>query len=169
MDHCNDCGYDYCDHLGPAALSDLRSLGPRFGSRLTDNPADVLRTRPKAGVWCPLEYACHVRDVLLTQRERLFLAMVEDRPGFAPMYREQRVELADYANQEPTRLAHQLTMAAELLTDGFGHLEESDWQRQCTYNYPTPTLRSLAWLAAHTLHEGEHHLGDIDRTLEAMR
>jgi hypothetical protein len=44
----------------------------------------MLRTRPEEGVWSALEYACHVRDVFLVQRDRLYTALVEDTPTFTP-------------------------------------------------------------------------------------
>ncbi len=34
------------------------------------------------------------------------------------------------------------------------------------YNFPAPSKRDIVWLAAHTLHEGEHHLRDFDRVME---
>lgn len=118
-------------------------------------------------MWSALEYACHTRDVLLAQRERLFLALVEDCPSLAPMHREQRVVLARYAAQDPETVAGQLAMAASLVADAFGDLDEPGRRRECVYNFPTPARRSVAWLGAHTLHEGEHHLQDVDRVLAA--
>ena len=44
---------------------------------------------------------CHVRDVFLVQRDRLYTALVEDTPTFTPMYRDQRVTLARYNAQDP--------------------------------------------------------------------
>ena len=35
------------------------------------------------------------------------------------------------------------------------------WERTLRYNYPEPAVRSLRWLAVHTSHEVQHHLGDI--------
>lgn len=119
-------------------------------------------------MWSALEYACHVRDVLLAQRERLFLALVEDCPSFAPIYREQRVSLAHYQEASPESVSAQLGMAAELTAAAFGGIDEAGWRRECIYNFPEPARRSVAWLAAHTLHEGEHHLGDIDRVLTTL-
>jgi hypothetical protein len=85
---CSECGYVY-GRLAAADFPDaLRSVGGRYRSALVDasQPGALLRARPKPDVWSPLEYACHVRDVLLTQRERVLLALVEDQPTFAPMY-----------------------------------------------------------------------------------
>ncbi len=173
MDRCDECGYVYEDN-GPLRLAErLASLGPRYGERLrvpaSAGNGDLLRERPGPQVWSALEYACHVRDVLLAQRERLFLALVEDRPSFVPIYREQRVILARYAAQDPGRVADQLDLAATLVADAFSHVDDAGWLRECTYNFPAPATRSVAWLGAHTLHEGEHHLTDVDRVLESVQ
>ena len=61
----------------------------------------TIRTRPGPRIWSALEYACHVRDVFLVLRERLYLALVEECPSFAPMYRDERASLARYGAEEP--------------------------------------------------------------------
>ena len=47
--------------------------------------------RPSPEQRSPIEYACHVRDVALMQRNRVYVALVEDEPSFKPMYRDERV------------------------------------------------------------------------------
>ncbi len=172
MDRCDECGYAYEDR-GPVRLAEsLRGLGPRYAERLKATtgsaPPITLRERPDPRVWSALEYACHVRDVLLAQRERLFLALVEECPSFAPIYRDQRVVLARYADEDPGRVADQLNLGATLAADAFGQLDENAWSRECIYNFPAPARRSVAWLGAHTLHEGEHHLADVDRVIRLV-
>lgn len=173
MDQCDECGFTYEDRGARQLADDLRGLGPRFAERLKDatgSEGDALvRRRPKPQVWSVLEYACHIRDVLLAQRERLFLALVEDCPSFAPIYRKQRVTLARYQTQECSAVADQIEVAATLVSDAFGGVDHAGWQRDCIYNFPVPARRSVAWLRAHPLHEGEHHLADVDRVLAAMR
>jgi S-DNA-T family DNA segregation ATPase FtsK/SpoIIIE len=110
-----------------------------------------------------------VRDVLFVQRERLHLALVEDCPAFTPMYREQRVQSARYAAQEPDAVVQEIDVGAGLLARDFSYLDEDGWARRCVYNFPAPAERSLLWLAQHTVHEGEHHLGDIDAALAGVR
>ncbi len=117
--------------------------------------------RPQPGVWSALEYACHVRDVLLVQRERTLLALVEPTPGFARMYRDERVGLARYDAHPPGQVLDQLGMAAELCATVFDGLSPEQWARSLIYNYPTPASRDVAWLAGNTVHEVEHHLDDI--------
>ena len=160
------------EHGVDQVVGELASLGPRFGARLTTSADDakrhaLLRRRPEQDVWSALEYGCHVRDTLLCQRERPYLTLVEEEPSFTPMYRDRRAALARYGDDDPNRVARQVEMAADLLAHAFSSLDEGAWARTCIYNYPTPARRDVLWLAQHTLHEGEHHLADIERVLGA--
>jgi S-DNA-T family DNA segregation ATPase FtsK/SpoIIIE len=100
---------------------------------------------------------------MLIQRDRILLALVESRPNFAPMYREQRVVLAHYEAHAPDLVADQLRLATDLCATVLTGLGSEQWARPSIYNYPVPTERDVAWLGRHTMHEGVHHLGDIDR------
>jgi hypothetical protein len=104
---------------------------------------------------------------MLVQRDRLYLALVEDKPSFPRMYRDERVVLANYNNQDPMTVADQVEMAAELAASAFGELEEHHWKRLLIYNWPTPQEKDVAWLAAHTVHEARHHLGDFKAVVAA--
>ncbi|MGH3417898.1 MAG: DinB family protein, partial [Actinocrinis sp.] len=141
-----------------------RQLSGQIAELLRGDGAD-LRTRRSPDVWSPLEYACHLRDVLLVQRERLLLALREDRPVYPSMGREERVEHAAYAQQRPEAVAVQLTAAAEMLADLLARFTEEQWLRLAFYRYPEPAERQLSWVAAHTVHEARHHLLDIRRQL----
>jgi hypothetical protein len=135
-----------------------------LGALLTRPGADV-RSRRKPTVWSPLEYACHVRDVLLVQRERVLLARRREVPTLEPMGREKRVDHDGYATQDPEDVIRQLADAAQLLANVLSRLDVSDWDRTVLYNYPAPAERSLRWVAVHTLHEVHHHTADVLRQL----
>jgi S-DNA-T family DNA segregation ATPase FtsK/SpoIIIE len=156
-DSCGECGFVYgaVDDV-PAALSQAAG---RFAAVLGDD----LAARPAPGVWSPLEYTCHVRDMLLVQRDRIVVALVEDEPSFSPMYRDQRVDLLGYAGEEPRSVVAGLGVAAELLARLLERLSPAQLARTCTYNYPTPRRVDVAWVAQHTMHEVEHHLADAAR------
>ncbi len=155
----------YADLPTRDAAGRLRSLGVDYATRLTTRSADALRARPEPDVWSPLEYSCHVRDVFDVQRERTLLALAEETPVFVPMGRDQRVVDLRYNEQEPTVVAAELQGAAGMLAETFDGLDEAAWERTGIYNWPTPTERDLIWLARHTVHEGLHHLRDVDAGL----
>jgi len=122
-------------------------------------------TRPDAVTWSPLEYGCHLRDVLLVQRERVLLARRTDRPEPEPMGRDERVEHDGYASQDPSDVARQLDDAATMFANVLARLNLADWERMLVYNYPERMERTLRWVAVHTLHELVHHGADIDAQL----
>jgi hypothetical protein len=108
-----------------------------------------------------------VRDVFLIQRDRAVQALIEDRPSFPRMYRDERVEVLRYAEQSPGEVAHhELDVAATLVGRAFSERSVEEWQCPLIYDYPEPAEHDLAWLARHTVHEGEHHLFDIDWFLD---
>ena len=64
---CPECGFDPTTVLVGDLARAIQADGVAWSEWLEDAAADPdvdLRSRPDAGVWSPLEYACHVRDVL---------------------------------------------------------------------------------------------------------
>jgi DinB superfamily len=164
MDRCAECGFTYDLDLAGRAAAGIRSGADEYVTLLTGD-ADV-RERPEPAVWSVLEYGCHLRDVLLVQRERVLLARRTDQPTPEQMGRDERVEHDGYAEQVPTDVARQLADAALLFANALGRLGPADWERTLVYNYPEPTVRPLRWVAVHTLHEVRHHLLDARRQVE---
>jgi len=164
MDRCEECGFEYEPTEAATAGASIAVGVAEVATILGDSDPN-LRVRSQPAVWSPLEYGCHVRDVLLVQRERVLAARRTLRPSFAPMGREERVEHDGYAQQQPTDVARQLTMAAQLFVNVLDRLGADDWDRSVMYGYLDRTERSLRWVAVHTLHEVRHHLLDIRRQL----
>lgn len=164
MDRCDECGFQYdldeAPASGRAIIDGVRELAQLVGSG-----APGVGTRHEPQTWSPLEYGCHVRDVLLVQRERVLQARREDRPTFVMMGRDERVEHDGYAEQQAADVARQLSDAALLFANALSRLGPDDWERTAIYGYPAPTERSLRWVAAHTAHEVRHHLLDVHRQL----
>jgi hypothetical protein len=143
----------------------LREYPHRYAVELARDGV-ALRRRPSADVWSALEYACHVRDVLLVMRERVLRVFREPSPpAFSPMGRDERVRDDRYAEQSPDDVARQLTDAAGMLAFVFEGLDEAQWAKRCVYGYPAPAERTLSWVAQQTVHELDHHLGDLRNSL----
>jgi hypothetical protein len=164
MDHCGECGFEYdlseAHAAGPSIVAGVAEL-----AALLDDPGADLRSRRQPQTWSPLEYGCHVRDVLLVQRERVLAARRTDRPSCDPMGRDERVEHDGYADQDPTDVARQAGDAAQMFAHALSRLGPGDWERTLMYSYPERFERSLRWVAVHTVHEVQHHLLDIRRQL----
>lgn len=164
VEPCEECGFEYDESSFPMAADRIRAGAADLAAALTDGQA-YIRVRRQPGRWSPLEYACHVRDMLLVQRERLLAARRLDRPECEPMGRDERVELDGYAEQDPADVARQLCDAAQLFANDLGRLSHTGWDRRVIYTYPYRAERSLRWLAIHTVHEVGHHLLDVRRQL----
>jgi S-DNA-T family DNA segregation ATPase FtsK/SpoIIIE len=166
---CDQCGFEYESVPVVRIAREIRSLPPRYRALVAELPHSVAARRPEPSVWSALEYTAHVRDMLLVQRDRVIHALVEDRPGFAPMHRDERVELVGYATEDPVTVAAELAVAAELLGRLFARMSDDQFLRKVIYNYPEPAEHDLAWMGQHTVHEGEHHLQDITAVLDRVR
>lgn len=164
VDRCQQCGFVYDLATAPAAADAVTAGAGAIASALTS--LDDVRTRCQTDVWSPLEYACHVRDVLLVQRERVLTARRAERPSFTPMGRDERVEHDGYAAQDPHDVARQLADAATLFANVLRRLSSTDLERTVIYNHPTRQERTLAWVAVHTVHEIRHHLDDISEQVD---
>jgi S-DNA-T family DNA segregation ATPase FtsK/SpoIIIE len=159
---CDECGFDYASVPAGQVPSRLRAFGPAYATALARVP-DV-RRRPAAQTWSALEYACHVRDVFRIQLLRLELALREDEPTFASMGRDELAVSSRYNSQEPKLVLAGLAGAADALAAVFGELGAAQLDRVGAYPWGAATVvRSMRWLGQHTVHEGVHHLLDIER------
>jgi len=159
-DACPECGFTYTATRNEAVgwlLSDAQMFIDTF--RAFDDEA--ARQRPLPDVWSPLEYACHVRDVLRVQRERVLLAQREEEPAFAPMRRDERAVEERYNEQDSHVVADEILDAATAFLGVLRALDDEGWMRTGIYNYPAPQVRTVEWIAVHTVHELLHHRVDI--------
>ncbi|MFL6242053.1 MAG: DinB family protein [Acidimicrobiia bacterium] len=163
MERCEECGFDYDAIARDNVPGVLQALGVRYRDLLSDIDDAVLRAHPLPDTWSALEYSCHMRDVFRVQRERVQLALSEEEPVFAPMRREERVIEERYNEQQPAKVGREITEAAESLAAALEALDGDAWTRTGIYNYPVTRVRTVEWIGRHTIHEGEHHLLDIER------
>jgi hypothetical protein len=99
------------------------------------------------------------------RRDSLARIVFADRTALLVSSGPKRVEYDGYAEQQPARVARQLTEAAYLFANVLARLAPKDWERTVLYNYPTRLVRTLRWVAMHTLHEVQHHFLDARRQL----
>lgn len=115
--------------------------------------------RPRADVWSPLEYACHVRDVFILFNRRLHLMLTEDDPQFTNWDQDETAIVERYAQQDPARVSDELTAAATQIAASFAAVEGSEWSR--------PGRRSdgaeftVESFARYFIHDPVHHLHDV--------
>jgi hypothetical protein len=162
---CDECGYDYNEAARDEVAPRIRAFGPRYAEALAGRTAPELRARPVSDVWSPLEYACHIRDVFRAQTGRIALTLEQDTPEYQTMRRDARVTEERYNEQDPPTVLDEVAAAADELASAFEALDAAGWQRTGIYSYPTREVRTLEWIGRHTIHEGEHHLLDLERQL----
>ena len=126
---------------------------------------DVVRLRPEPEVWSAIEYACHVRDVLEVQRQRIAQCLAEDRPVYAPMDRTGRVKQAQVRGPGPDGGRGRADAVRPRVRCGRSGAHAAAAGRLGLYNYPVRAPRSLGWVIRHTAHEIQHHRHDITTIL----
>jgi len=171
---CDECGFAHGSLAIEDAPAALREVGGRYRAPLTrslrgEDLDALVRAHPLEGTWSALEYACHVRDVLAIQRERLSIARVQEGYAPEPMRREALVAERAYNEQDPSGVATEVAANADAVATFVESFDASDWERTMTYFFPERAERRLTWVVRHTVHEGEHHLLDIGRVLRAAR
>ncbi len=153
---CPECGFD------PTAqgLGDLPRLVHDTARAWSEVLArgDVDR-RPAPGVWSPLEYGCHVRDVHVLFAERLGSMLDEDEPTFANWDQDATALASDYRGQDATVVAAELVEAADTVAAIYATVTDSTKGRPgVRSNGDRFTVESLG---SYHLHDVVHHLHDV--------
>ena len=153
---CAECGFD------PAAqgLRDLpglvRDTAATWSEVLARGDVDV---RPAPGVWSPLEYGCHVRDVHLLFAQRLRAMLDDDEPTFARWDQDATAVESDYGSQDAAVVAVELVRAADAVAATYASVTDATRDR--------PGVRSngdrftVETLGSYHLHDVVHHLHDV--------
>jgi hypothetical protein len=166
VEPCAECGYSYTALCRLDIAPGLRSGAIPYDELLLGTDEGGLRAHSRPDVWSALEYACHVRDVVLVQDGRVHQAVREEQPEFASMRRDERAVEQRYNAQEPAVVARQLVDAAHALASTLDELDAAAWERTGVYHWPTTAVRTVDWIGRHTVHEVVHHLRDIRLLLD---
>jgi hypothetical protein len=153
---CPDCGLDTRQVPRDEVAGLLRANAGRW---LVVLDHTVVRERPAPAVWSPLEYACHVRDVLLRFDQRLRLMLTQTDPLFADWNQDATAVQERYGEQDPLRVAAELREAAEALALDFEQVSGPQWARSGRRSDgATFTVESFA---RYFIHDPIHHLYDV--------
>jgi hypothetical protein len=168
---CPECGIDY-DALAPGDLAvAVRSYPRRFRSLLTtfDDQEDeeaLIRRKPDAGTWSALAYTVHVGDVLSWHADAVRRMLDADDPSIAwPSGDEAAWEAAANAGDREAAL-DRLAREAERLATALDGVHGDAWTREAEFDWGR---RDLLTTARNAVHEGHHHLRDVERVLAAAR
>lgn len=155
---CPECGFD-------AGAVDVGSIAAAIRENAAFWAAALAREgveqRPEPGVWSPVEYACHVRDVHRVFAERLALMLAEEDPLFANWDQDETAVADRYDLQTAPVVATELAVAAESAASAYERVVGEQWQRPGRRsNGSTFTVTTLG---RYHLHDVVHHRWDLRR------
>ena len=160
---CPECGL-VAGEVDPRTIPDLIPAQIAFWRRvLVDRRC---RERPAAGVWSPLEYACHVRDVYDVFGTRVELLRDEVDPTFANWDQDEAAVAGRYHEQQPLVVADELTERALARAAFVGTLPEEAGERSGERCHGSAfTTATLLQYVLHDVvkhvHDVRAHLGDV--------
>ena len=169
-DPCPECRFD------PSSVDDvageIEDLGRKYAAPLTrylpgEDGIALLRTRPDPETWSPLEYACHVRDVLRLFDQRTQAMVAEPGVRFDWWDEEAAVTEDDYAGQDPATVAEEISAACSSYAATLRALGAD--QLAATGENRDGEVFTVDGLARYGLHEAKHHQLDIGRGLRSAR
>jgi len=153
---CPECGFvaDSFPREGIGAI--IRENAHAWQQHLAR--ADV-RTRPRADVWSPLEYGCHIRDVYRICAGRLDLMLNEVNPTFANWDQDETALDDAYEKQDPAQVAEALLEWAVRVADRFDGVAPAEWAR--TGQRSDGAGFTVETFGRYVIHDVTHHLVDV--------
>ncbi|HAB58897.1 MAG: hypothetical protein CL433_11135 [Acidimicrobiaceae bacterium] len=146
-----DCGLDAATKADvdlPRALTDVADL----------------RRRPAAGVWSPLEYACHTRDVISVFEERIRRTATTPGQQLGWWDHDAAVVDSQHNEQEPVLVAEAMAANARRFGRALADLAPAQWDAVADRRPGAGfAIRGMARLV---VHEMVHHHRDAEEQLE---
>lgn len=138
----------------------LAAAGP------ADLADDVIRRRPRPSTWSALEYVAHVADVLDHLGPAIRRIVVEDEPTIPFFDNDARAVEQAYNTQGRDEVLGWLDLACAELASVLEAVEPDDWKRIGHFAWGD---RDALAMARNAVHEGSHHLRDVQRVLTEVR
>ena len=167
---CPECGLDYDTISPPDAVVALRSFPRRYGSLLSefaerDGGDALIRTRPEPNTWSAVEYTAHVAD-LMDVMAASFKAMVsETNPELDFWDQDQRAADQKYNEWTLDQLRDRMHAGCDAAAAAAEATTSADWDR--TAGFPWG-VRDLLTMIRNAVHEGSHHLRDVEKVLDRV-
>jgi hypothetical protein len=168
---CPECGLDY-DTISPrdAALA-VRTFPRRYRYILThfgpdEDVDDVIRRRPAPGAWSALEHAAYAADVLDLLGPALRRISTDANPAITLFDPHRRAQEEAYNQQGLLDVLSRLDTACADLSMTLEYMDPADWSRTGVVE---GNQREAIDVARHAVHEGVHHLREIERVLRQVR
>ena len=149
----------------------MRSFPRRFRALIVtpgsqDGPDAVFRRRPDASTWSALEYTAHVADRLDHLGPAILRITRENAPVIDLFDNDDRAADQAYNELERTEVLGWLELACAELASVLDNVRADDWTRT---GVVAGIERDALTLARDGVHEGAHHLRDLQRVLASVR
>lgn len=164
---CTQCGFSWATLTRPEIATRMSSSVESFVDVIKRAGPNAGR-RPSVERWSILEYGGHLRDVILSVRERIVLASILDVPVGTPIFRDERIDLGFYAQDAASDVLIELQVATYLYLKTVATLPENFETRLFIYSSRTPLEVTISGAMLNALHECEHHLGDVRENLRLL-
>jgi hypothetical protein len=153
---CPECGFDSRSIAPQDVAALIRDNAARWKEPLSSATA---RDRPAPGVWSPVEYACHVRDVHVLYDERLAMMLTQDDPLYPNWDQDETAIEKRYHEQDPERVESELRAAAKRIANSFDAVSGDQWQR--TGRRSDGAEFTVDTFARYYVHDIVHHIHDV--------
>ncbi len=155
-ERCPDCGFTAAEVTAAEVAGLVRAFTEPWPTVLA-RPDGA--QRPAPSTWSPLEYACHVRDVCRLFEERLGLMLTQESPTFANWDQDETAVSDAYGEQDPGRVAAELTEAGASFAAAYARVPDGGWGR--TGIRSNGSEFTVLTLGQYGLHDLRHHLWDV--------
>lgn len=157
---CPECGFDASSTAPTAVATILRGVAGDWAELLGGDDHGRLRQRPAPDVWSPIEYGCHVRDVLELLAHRFERTLNEDGPVFADWHPNDRAEAGRYSDErDPGRVAAEIAERCDRVVALVEGMTDLGWERR---GVRADGLEfTNAWLSTYLAHDVVHHVHDV--------
>ena len=168
---CPECGLDY-DTISPRdAVLAVRTFPRRYRALLThfgpdEDVDDVIRRKPAPDVWSALEYTAHVAQVLDLLAPTIRQIENENNPHLYFFDSDQQAAEQAYNDWPLLRALGELESACADLSSAIEFYDPAAWNRTGRFDYGE---REAIDLARNAVHEGAHHLRDVQNVLTQVR
>jgi hypothetical protein len=166
-DSCEGCGFSWNSVTASSIPARISETTAQF-VHVVRTSEKVVSVRPSSDRWSILEYGAHTRDVLISIRERIIRASIEDQTVGVPIHRDERVNLGFYKFDDSDDVIQELLAMSRLFVRTFEALPPDFERRLFTFSTVANQKVTILWAGAQALHECEHHLGDVQENARLL-
>jgi hypothetical protein len=131
-----------------------------------DGPDAVFRRRAQPATWSALEYTAHVADRLDHLGPAILRITRENSPAIDVFDNDERAVTQNYNGLDRIEVLGWLDLACAELASVLDEVRPDDWTRT---GLVAGVEKDALALARDGVHEGAHHLRDVQRVLNSVR